>query len=158
MNAAAGAAAAVGGVAGLVDAAQVPSLAAIYPGALAAYTALLVWVSTFEEGRAPPSWFPGFCAVALGVVAAVPWMLFPRTTWPTSPAIPLFLLAATLVAAAREAMDVPGPGVAAVVRTAVFGFLLLDAAWLFGSGRYEAGFWLVLVYVVLRLALLRARS
>jgi 4-hydroxybenzoate polyprenyltransferase len=157
-NGAAGAVAAVGGLATFVDAARFPALFSLYPGALLAYTALLVWVSTFEDDGARPRWLPGFCAIALAVAAAAPWMLFARTTWPTSPAVPLLVLAGALVAGARDAMDVPGPGMGAVVRAGVFGFLLVDATWLFGSGRYEAGFWMILVYVVLRLALMRARS
>jgi hypothetical protein len=40
----------------------------------------------------------------------------------------------------------------------VFGFLLADAAWLFGIGRYDTGFGLLLGYVALRFILSRARS
>ncbi|MCE9637642.1 MAG: hypothetical protein K8T90_18235 [Planctomycetes bacterium] len=60
--------------------------------------------------------------------------------------------------AARDAVETPGPGIGAIVRAGVFGFLLVDSAWLFGAGRYEAGFWAILMYVGLRVALMRARS
>ena len=60
--------------------------------------------------------------------------------------------------AARDAADADGPGLGLVVRTGVFGFLLADAAWMFGIARYDTAFALILAYVALRLVLSRARS
>ena len=51
-----------------------------------------------------------------------------------------------------------GPGLGAIIRRAVFGFVLVDAAWLFGVGKYDYGFWMLLLYVALRWVLRRARS
>ena len=156
-NAAAGAVAALGGLAAFTDGAAFPSLFHLHPVALFAYTALLTWISTFEERR-PARWVAGALALSLAVTAAIPWAEFPRTSWRESPGIPLFLLLGVLVGAARDAQADPGPGIGAIVRAGVFGFLLVDAAWLFGNGRYDAGFWAILVYALLRLALARARS
>jgi len=58
----------------------------------------------------------------------------------------------------RFAAEPDGPGMGLVVRTGVFGFLLVDSAWLFGVSRYDPGFALILAYVGMRFALSRARS
>jgi hypothetical protein len=153
-NGMAGALAAAGTAHALLDG---PWLGHAFPIGLAAYTFVLTWISTFED-RDLPRWTPGFLAVLLGLVAASAWPLFPATKWAAAPAIPLLVLFATFVMAAREAREPDGPGLGLLVRAGVFGFLLVDATWLFGAGRYQAGFWWVLVYVALRLVLMRARS
>ncbi|MCG3135876.1 MAG: hypothetical protein HMLKMBBP_03652 [Planctomycetes bacterium] len=127
---------------------------------LAAYTALLTFASTLE-GRALRAWTTGGTAVALSVVAGASVPMLPRISWAEAPLVPLALLLGSLVAASRTRSDASGPGGCAmgpVIRAGVFGFLLVDAVWLFGTGRFDAGFWLVLVYVAMRLLLLRARS
>jgi len=130
--------------------------AVVYPLAVLAYTALLTFTSTFEERR-PGRATLGACAVALFVAAAVPWAMF-VAGWRAAPALAYAPLLVTLVSAARDAAVEEGPGVGVLVRAGVFGFLLVDAAWLFGVGRYGGGFGLVLGYVAMRLALARARS
>lgn len=156
-NAAAGAAAAAGGAAVVLGGAGFPSLPQLHAAALFAYTAVLTWISTFEEDG-PSRRRPALLALVLFVVAAFSWSVFPRTTWAESPGIAFLFLAGTLAAAAGTAAEPDGPGLGAVVRAGVFGFLLVDAAWLFGVGRYEAGFYGLLVYVLLRLVLMRSRS
>lgn len=157
LNAATGAVAAAGGAAVVLDLARFPTLAQLHPIALFAYTAVLTWISTFEDDRTSRS-TPGALAAVLFVVAAFSWSVFPRTGWSGSPAIAFVFLAATLASAAGAARDPDGPGIGAVVRAGVFGFVLVDAAWLFGVGRFEAGFYGILVYVLLRLVLMRTRS
>jgi 4-hydroxybenzoate polyprenyltransferase len=130
--------------------------AVLYPSAVFAYTALLTWTSTFEERR-PGRATLGACASALFVAAALPWSVF-VAEWRAAPAIAYAVLLVTLTSAARDAAEDGGPGVGLLVRAGVFGFLLVDAAWLFGAGRYGGGFGLVLGYVALRLVLARARS
>jgi 4-hydroxybenzoate polyprenyltransferase len=130
--------------------------AVVYPLAVFTYTALLTFTSTFEERR-PGRTTLGACAVALFVAAALPWSVF-VAAWRAAPAIAYVPLLVTLSAAARDAAEEGGPGVGVLVRAGVFGFLLVDAAWLFGVGRYGEGFGLVLGYVALRLVLARARS
>jgi 4-hydroxybenzoate polyprenyltransferase len=156
-NALTGAAAAAGGIAALTDGARFPAMSHLHAAALLAYTLLLTWTSTLEERRPSPR-AAAFLALCLVLVAAMPWSVFPRTSWRESPGMPLLLLGASFLVAARDARDAHGPGIGALVRAGVFGFLLVDSAWLFGSGRYEAGFWAMLVYVALRLVLFRARS
>lgn len=156
-NGLAGVVAASGGIDPVLTPGALPSLAVAYPAGLFVLTAVLTVVSTFEDRR-PGPWAAGAAALSLWLVTAAAWILFPRTTWPTAPAIPLALHLGTLVAAARAATDPAGPGMGLVVRCGVFGFLLGDAAWLLGQGRYDAGLAAVLVWLALRLALLRARS
>jgi 4-hydroxybenzoate polyprenyltransferase len=131
-------------------------LVAIYAFAVLGYTAMLTYASTFEE-RTPSRAAAASFAVALFVCAALPWAAF-TAAWKFAPAIAYFPLAATLLVAARSASEPGGPGMGLVVRTAVFGFLLADSAWLFGVGRYDPGFALILAYVGMRFALARARS
>ena len=131
-------------------------LVAIYAFAVLGYTAMLTYASTFEE-RTPSRAAAASFAVALFVCAALPWPAF-TAAWKLAPAIAYLPLAATLLVAARSASDPEGPGMGLVVRAAVFGFLLADSAWLFGVGRYDPGFALILVYVGMRFALARARS
>lgn len=156
-NAAAGALAATGSYAVLVGPTYPSGLPLLFPAAIALYTVLLTLISTLES-RELPRWVPSAAAVLLAVAAGAAWAFFPRTRWAESPAIPLVLLFGSLVSAARAATDPGGPGLGAVVRAGVFGFVLVDAMWLFGAGRYDAGFWWILVYVGLRAAMLRARS
>jgi 4-hydroxybenzoate polyprenyltransferase len=156
-NALAGAVAAGGGIASLTDPAAFPAAPHLHAGALLVYTALLTWTSTLEERRPGPTAI-AFLALALALAAALPWSIFPRGPWPEAPGIAFLVLGGSFAVAAREAREPDGPGIGALVRAGVFGFLLVDAAWLFGRGRYEAGFWGLLVYVALRFALLRARS
>lgn len=155
-NAAAGGAAAIGAAA-FLDASRYPTLAQLHPFAILAYTVVLTWVSTLEERRATTV-TAGVCAVLLTLTAAAGWPVFGPSAWVESPGIPLLLLVAVLIAAASEAAAPEGPGMGAIVRAGVFGFVLVDAAWLMGARRYEAGFYAILVYVALRLSLLRARS
>jgi hypothetical protein len=156
-NAAVGATAALGSLHAFLDPGRFPSLAQLHPGALAVYAALLTWFSRFEDERPSPV-AAGAAALALSVAAGAAWIVFPRTRWVESPGVPLLLLVGTLVVAAREAASEEGPGMGLVVRAGVFGFLLVDAAWLMGAARWDAGFGALLAYLALRLALLRARS
>lgn len=156
-NGAAGTLAASGFPAALFAPDPVPGLEHLYPLALFAYTLLLTFTSTLEEER-PGAAVAGTLAVSLWIVTALAWPLFARTTWPAAPAFPLALHLGTLVAAARTAREPGGPGIGAVVRCGVFGFLLLDATWILGDGRYDAGAGLVIAWVAVRLALMRARS
>ncbi len=133
-----------------------PALATVYPLALVAYTALVTFASTFEDREVSPL-EAGALSLAIFVAAALPWSLF-YATWRGYAAFALVPLAATLVVGARDATVPGGAGMGALVRHAIFGFLLVDSAWLFGVGRYEAGFWMILVYVAVRLLLLRSRS
>jgi 4-hydroxybenzoate polyprenyltransferase len=135
---------------------QLDALAFAYVAAVLAYTALLTYASTFEE-RLPSRFASGGFATSLFVAAAVPWAGF-FAGWRTGPAFAYLPLAATLVVAARDAVEPSGPGMGAVVRAGVFGFLLVDSAWLFGIGRYDNGFALLLGYVAVRFILSRARS
>ena len=130
--------------------------AAVYPLAVFAYAAALTFTSTLEESR-PGRTALGACAAALFVAAALPPSVV-AAAWRAAPAIAFLPLLATLVAAARHAAEPDGPGVGALVRAGVFGFLLADAAWLFAVGRHGAGFGMVLGYLALRLVLSRARS
>jgi 4-hydroxybenzoate polyprenyltransferase len=132
------------------------AIAVDYVAAVVAYTALLTFASTFEE-RMPSRFAAGAFATALFVAAAVPWTVF-YAGWRTGPVFAYLPLAATLVVAARDAVEPSGPGMGAVVRAGVFGFLLVDSAWLFGIGRYDSGFGLLLGYVAVRFILSRARS
>ncbi len=127
-----------------------------YPIAVGGYTVLLTYASTFEERR-PTAVLAGGLALILILPAALAWPLFAARWW-WAPALPLFALAATLVSGARDAQIPDGPGLGALIRRAVFGFLLVDAAWLMGATWYDAGFWLILVYVGLRFLLARLRS
>jgi len=133
-----------------------PPHAALYPAAVLAYAAILVVVSTREESRPGPVAL-GASATSLFVAAALPWAVF-AAAWRFAPALAYAPLLVVLVGAARDSASPDGPGVGALVRAAVFGFLLVDAAWLFGVARYGEGFALVMVYVAVRLALSRARS
>jgi 4-hydroxybenzoate polyprenyltransferase len=142
-------------VADAVDFTRNP-LPAVYVLAVFGYTAMLTLASTFE-GRTPSRTAAGAFAIALFVCAALPWAVFPAH-WRTAPALAYVPLVVTLIAAARGAADPAGPGMGLLVRTGVFGFLLADSAWLFGAGRYDTGFALLLGYVALRFALARARS
>jgi energy-coupling factor transporter transmembrane protein EcfT len=153
-NAAAGALAGAG-AAGL-DVFTMNELAIWYPTAVFAYTVLLTYASTYEEAT-PSKVVTGAFATLLFVVAALPWARF-FAAWREGPAFAYLPLAATLVVAGRDAAEPSGPGMGAVVRAGVFGFLLADAAWLFGIGRYDTGFGLLLGYVALRFILSRARS
>ncbi len=130
--------------------------AVVYPAAVFAYTAILTVASTLEGTRASKAAL-GVWAGALFVAAAVPWTTF-RGEWRAAPAMAYAPLLFVLAAAARAAAEEDGPGMGALVRAGVFGFLLVDAAWLFGAQRYGAGFGAVLGYVVLRLVLARSRS
>ncbi len=132
------------------------TLALVYPVCLLAYTALLTYASTFEETK-PTKFTAGASAVALLVAAALPWAVF-IAAWHAAPALAYAPLACVLIIAARQACEEDGPGMGALVRAAVFAFLLVDAAWLFGVGRYDAGFALLLAYAAMRLVLARARS
>jgi 4-hydroxybenzoate polyprenyltransferase len=155
-NVLAGALAAAGSAAALEAApSALPLLMAV---AVFTYAAILTWAST-HEGASPSLALSAFFAIALAVVAALPWPWF-TAQWRAAPALALLPLAATLVAAARRAGDADGlgSGIDEVVRAGVFGFLLADAAWLFGVGRYDTGFALLVVYVAVRLVLARARS
>ncbi len=127
-----------------------------YPVAIAGYTLLLTLVSTFE-GRTPSARVATLLATILVLPAALAWPHFYAEWW-WAPALPLFALTATLVTGAREAQIEDGPGIGAIVRRAVFGFLLVDAAWLMGVEWYDAGFWLILLYLALRFVLARMRS
>jgi 4-hydroxybenzoate polyprenyltransferase len=131
-------------------------LVATYAFALLGYTAMLTYASTFEE-RTPTRAAAGAFAVALFVCAALPWAEF-TAPWRLAPALAYLPLAGTLLVAARGATEPEGPGMGLLVRTAVFGFLLADSAWLLGVGRYDSGFALILAYVGMRFALSRARS
>lgn len=131
-------------------------LVAQYALALLGYTAILTYASTFEE-RTPSRAVAASFAAALFVWAALPWSGFPAA-WRLSPALAYLPLAGTLLVAARGAAEQDGPGMGLLVRTAVFGFLLADSAWLFGVDRYDTGFALILAYVGMRFALSRARS
>lgn len=128
----------------------------VYVLAVFGYTTLLTLASTRED-RTPGRFTAGAYAIALFVCAALPWAVFPAH-WRTAPAMAYVPLVVTLIAAARGAVEPDGPGMGLVVRTGVFGFLLADSAWLFGVGRYDTGFALLLGYVALRFALARARS
>jgi 4-hydroxybenzoate polyprenyltransferase len=141
--------------AGALDVASHP-LPAVYVLAVFGYTTLLTLASTLE-GRTPTRLAAGAYAIALAVCAALPWAVFPAQ-WRMAPALAFVPLAVTLIAAARAAAEPDGPGMGLLVRTGVFGFLLADSAWLFGVGRYDTGFALLLGYVALRFALARARS
>ena len=127
-----------------------------YPIAIGGYTVLLTFASTFE-GRQPTPVLAGTLAIALVLPATLAWPHFPALWW-WAPALPLLPLAATLVSGARDAQVPGGPGLGALIRRAVFGFLLIDSAWLMGAGWYDAGFWLLLLYVGLRFLLARLRS
>jgi 4-hydroxybenzoate polyprenyltransferase len=159
-----GAARAANAVAGTVAGAAVliappeerATLALVYPAAVFAYTALLTWASTFEGAR-PSKLVAATFAVALFTAAALPWPFF-TAAWRAAPALAYVPLLLTLVVAARRAADEDGPGMGALIRAGVFAFLLVDAAWLFGGGWYDAAFALLLVYVGVRVALARARS
>jgi 4-hydroxybenzoate polyprenyltransferase len=155
-----GLARAANGLAGVLTAAHSVELGAnraiVYPIALLAYTALLTYASTFE-GRTPSKRLAGTFAVALFVAAAMPWAVF-GALWHEAPALAYVPLAVTLIVAAREAAEEGSAGMGILVRTGVFGFLLADAAWLEGIGRYQSGFALILAYVALRLFLARSRS
>ena len=96
-------------------------------------------------------------AAAIGRSGMNAWPFFPAG-WALAPALGFAPLAVTLIVGARASLDPDGPGLGALIREAVFGFLLVDAAWLLGAGRYDQGFWLILVYVALRFILSRARS
>lgn len=127
-----------------------------YPVAIGGYTVLLTFASTFE-GRKPTPFLAGSLAIAMVLPAALAWPHFPAAWW-WAPALPLLALAATLISGARDAQVPDGPGLGALIRRAVFGFLLVDAAWLMGVAWYDAGFWLILLYVALRFVLARLRS
>ncbi len=127
-----------------------------YPVCVAGYTLLLTYTSTFEGRRISPAAATAL-VTALALPAGLAWPHFPAAWW-WAPALALLPLLATLVAAAREAQVPDGPGIGALVRAGVFGFLLVDAAWLLGVGWYDAGFWLILAYVALRFLLARLRS
>ncbi len=127
-----------------------------YPVAVGGYTVLLTFASTFE-GKRPTPFVAGSLATGLVLAAASAWPHFPAQWW-WAPALALVPLAATLVSGARDAQIPGGPGLGALIRRGVFGFLLLDAAWLMGVAWYDAGFWLILVYVGLRFLLARLRS
>src|SRR5262245_7745287 len=131
-------------------------LVATYAFAVLGYTAMLTYASTFE-GRTPSRAAAAGFAVALFVCAALPWPEFPAE-WKLAPALAYFPLAATLIVAARNAVEAEGPGMGLVVRTAVFGFPLADSAWVLGVGRYDSGLALILAYGGMRFALARARS
>ncbi len=134
----------------------IPTFVIWYPLAVATYTLTLTVASTFEERRLGKAG-AGALAVGIAVVAAVPWAFF-TARWTWGPAIPLLILGGSLIVGARDAAKPGGPGVGMLVRQAVFGFLLVDAAWLFGRSWYDYGFGLVLLYVAMRFALARARS
>jgi 4-hydroxybenzoate polyprenyltransferase len=136
---------------------DVPAVVVGFPVAVACYTLALTIVSTFEDRPVISPTLAGGLAVFVAIVAAAPWVAF-TARWIWGAGIPLALLAGTLVVGAREALRPDGPGVGMIVRQAVFGFLLVDAAWLFGRAWYDYGFGLVLVYVALRLVLARSRS
>ena len=153
-NALAGALAGVA-AADVAGAARNP-LVVVYVAAVLAYTALLTFASTFEE-RMPSRLAAGAFATALFVAAAVPWSVF-FAGWREGPVFAYLPFAATLIVAARDATHPSGIGMGAVVRAGVFGFLLVDSAWLFGIGRYDNGFGLLLGYVAVRFILSRARS
>ncbi len=127
-----------------------------YPIGVLGYTVMLTFASTFEERR-PTAFMAGTTVVLLLLPAALAWPHF-DVTWKFGPAFALVPLALTLIAGAREALVPDGPGMGAVIRRAVFGFLLVDAAWLLGAGRYDTGVGLLLVYLALRFGLARARS
>jgi 4-hydroxybenzoate polyprenyltransferase len=153
-NAAAGCLAAVASAAAQERLEQ--PLVGAYLLAVLAYTAMLTFASTFEE-RTPSRATAASFAISLFVLAALPWSVF-HAQWRLGPALAYLPLAGTLLVAARSAAEPDGPGVGLLVRAGVFGFLLADAAWLFGVGRYESGFALILAYVGMRFALSRARS
>lgn len=131
-------------------------LVTMYALAILGYTAMLTYASTFEE-RTPSRATAAAFAIALFVCAALPWAQF-NAKWWFAPALAFYPLVATLLVAARDAAEPDGPGMGALVRAGVFGFLLADAAWLFGVGRYDSGFALILAYVGMRFALARSRS
>lgn len=140
----------------IVDGTDPPVVVVGFPVAVGAYTLALTLVSTFEE-RTVTRALAGSLAVFVLLVAAAPWIAF-TAAWVWGAAIPLGILAGSVIVGARDSLRVGGPGVGAIVRQAVFGFLLVDAAWLFGRSWYHYGFGLVLVYVALRFVLARARS
>jgi len=161
LNGLAGAIAAAGTLGALTapapDASHAAAMALLFPVALATYTALLTFVSTFEESR-PERRTIGLLAGALVFVAVLPWPLFLVTGWRLAPAPAFLLLAGSILIGAREAMDPDGPGLGAVVRSAVFGFMLVDAAWLAGVGKYDWSAGVLIAYLALRAVLSRARS
>ena len=63
-------------------------------------------------------------ALVLILPAALAWPLFPADWW-WAPALPLVPHASILVSGAREAQVPDGPGLGALIRRAVFGFLQL---------------------------------
>lgn len=132
------------------------SPAHLFPAFLALYTLLLTLVSTLEE-RAPTRVRVIGAGAALSVLVLAPWPLFTAQWW-WAPALALLPLVASFVNGVGEALRPDGPGVGAIVRRAVFGFPLLDAAWLLGIGKYDYGFWWILGYVSLRVLLARLRS
>lgn len=131
-------------------------LVPIYAAAVLAYTAILTLASTHED-RTPSRPTAGAFAIALFVCAALSWSRF-FAAWRMAPALALAPLLGTLLVAARDASEPEGPGMGVLVRAGVFGFLLADSTWLFGIGRYDDGFLLLLGYVALRFVLSRSRS
>jgi 4-hydroxybenzoate polyprenyltransferase len=127
-----------------------------YVAAVFAYTVVLTTASTFEDGE-PSKTAAGAFATVLFVAAALPWARF-FAAWRAGPVFAYLPLSATLVVAGRDAAEPAGPGMGAVVRAGVFGFVLADSAWLLGTGRYDRGFEMLLGYVALRFILSRARS
>jgi len=127
-----------------------------YPLVVGGYTLLLTFASTFE-GRRPTPVLAGSLAVLLVLPPAFAWPLFPSSWW-WAPALPLVPLAVTLVSGARDAQVPEGPGLGALIRRAVFGFLLVDATFLMGIEYWDWGFRLILVYVGMRFLLARLRS
>jgi UbiA prenyltransferase family protein len=160
-NGLAGALAAVGSLALLTDppsyATGAAETALLYPVAIGLYTVLLTFTSTFEEGRLGRRSI-AFLAGAMAFVAVLPWPLFLAQGWRLAPAPAFVLLVGSLLIGARDAMEPGGIGLGALIRSAVFGFLLIDAAWLAGIGKYDWGAGMLIAYLALRLVLARARS
>lgn len=158
-NALAGACAAAGSFEMLlsppVAAAAAARMALLFPVAIAVYTALLTYVSTFEE-RAPGRRGIAFLTGALISVAVLPWPLFLVTGWRLAPAPAFLLLAGSVLIGGRDAIGTGRVGL--LVRSAVFVFPLLDAAWLAGIGKYQWSAGWLIGWVALRLLLARVRS
>jgi hypothetical protein len=127
----------------------------LFPVAIAVYTTLLPFVITFEE-RAPGRKGLTFLTGSLIGVAVLPWPLFLVTGWRLAPAPAFLLLAGSILIGGRDAIE--SGRTALLVRSAVFVFPLLDAAWLAGVGKYEWSAGWLIGWVALRLLLARKRS
>jgi hypothetical protein len=126
----------------------------LLPAATGLYVVSLTGISAFEERREPRALLVLLLVLLLTAVL-VPFPAFPQRGFPLATAAPLFLM---LLWRAARARHEPSPGtVGALVGRAVTGFLLLDAAYLFGFGHAVAAVGFVVLYLALRLTK-RARN